>query len=244
MSNEKSYAVTLKMSMSEWGTFQSLRLLKGTSKLDENVLTQINLALQTTLVPSTTAKPTVVIGDDAERKVMHHLLLISLKNMDFNVVDTSSMTGHGDIMVIHCSKRICIEVKCYSKPVPVKEIEKYHSSIAMSEYDAGIMIQMDPCGYATSAAIQSPIHLTNDNGKPSAYLTSPDLDMIYPVISLLINQCKLDPSDNKNELDEKKKKLMQVNDNVMNIRNSIIAQKKLISKMETMVDEIIKLSIE
>lgn len=244
MSLEKSYAVTLKMIVSEWGTFQSLRLLKGTSKLDELTLERINMALQSTLVPSAAVKTTVAIGDDAERKVMNHLLSISLKNVDFNVTDTSSLTGHGDIMVIHCSKRICIEVKCYSKPVPMKEIEKYHSSLSLSEYDAGIMIQLDPCGYAVAATIPSPIHLSQEGGKPTAYLTAPDLDMIYPIINLLIGQCKTGENFDPTELDKKKKALIQVNERIMNIRSSIASQKKIITKMETMVDEIIKLSLE
>lgn len=244
MSLEKSYAVTLKMIISEWGTFQSLRLLKGTSKLDESTLDQINLALQSTLVPSAAIKTTVAIGDDAERKIMNHLLSVSLKNLDFNVVDTSSQTGHGDMMVVHCGKRICIEVKCYSKPVPMKEIEKYHSSLGLAEYDAGIMIQLDPCGYAVAAALPSPIHIAYEKGKPTAYLTAPDLEMIYPVINLLIKQCEMGKEVDKDELEKNKKALIQINERIVSIRSSIASQKKIISKMETMVDEIIKLSID
>ena len=243
MSIEKSFSVTLKLAMSEWGSFESVRLLKGRSKLDESTLERINVALQSTLVPSQPVKTTVAIGDDAEQKVMNHLSSLSLKNLDFNVTDTSSQTGHGDMSVIHCGKRICIEVKCYTKPVPMKEIEKYHRSLALPEYDAGIMIQLDPCGYAIGANLKSPIDLTNEGGKPSAYLTAIDMDLMYPVICLLIASCGIEETIDQIELEKKKRALIDINEKILSIRDSIASQKKIIDKMESAVDDIIKLSL-
>lgn len=169
MSVEKSFSVTLEMILTESGSFESIRLLKGRSQLPDDVLERANEALQDSLVPAPPIQTTVGIGDHAEQKIMNHLLNISKVNMDFNVVDTSSQTGHGDVAVTHQSKRFCIEVKTYSKLVPMKEIDKYHQSLKLAEYDAGITIQANSCGYTREANLRSPIDMRIPDGKPTVY---------------------------------------------------------------------------
>ena len=243
MSLEKSFSVTLKMAMSESGAFESIRLLKGRSQLPEDILTKLNQVLQESLIPVAPVKTTVAIGDDAEQKIMNQLLSISKVNMDFGVIDTSSQTGHGDIAVAYQGKRICIEVKSYSKPVPMKEIEKYHRSLALAEYDAGIMIQVGTCGYCAEVNFKSPIDIRIQDGKPSAYLTAVDIEMIYPIINMLIMSLKLDCPADQNELDNKSKALLAINEKIIGLRSCIESQKKTIDKMETAVESIAKLSL-
>ena len=243
MSTEKSYSVTLKLSTTEWGTFESIRLLKGRSKMPEEILENINLALRSTLVPSAPVKTTVAIGDDAEQKIMQHLLSLSMKNMDFQVNDTSSQTGHGDMSVSHQTKRICIEVKSYTKPVPMKEIEKYHRSLAFAEYDAGIMINVNPCGYAREANIRSPIDLRFEEGKPSVYLTAIDMELIYPVINMLVVSCNLGDSIDESELESKRKSLLAIHEKIADLRTCVASQKKMVARMEATIEDIAKLSL-
>lgn len=243
MSLEKSFSVTLKMTVSESGSFESIRLLKGRSQLPADILTKLNQVLQESLIPVAPVKTTVAIGDDAEQKIMNHLLSISKVNMDFAVVDTSSLTGHGDIAVAYQSKRICIEVKSYSKPVPMKEIEKYHHSLALAEYDAGIMIQVGACGYCAEANLKSPIDIRIQDGKPSAYLTAVDNEMIYPIINMIITSLQLDCPADQTELDQKRKALLAINEKITGLRSCIDAQKKTIDKMESAVESIAKLSL-
>ena len=243
MSLEKTFAVTLKMSMTESGSFESIRILKGRSQLSDEVLDKVNKVLQDSLVPSQPVKTTVAIGDFAEQKIMNHLLSISKVNMDFDVIDTSSQTGHGDIAVVHQNKRVCVEVKCYSKPVPMKEIDKYHRSLELAEYDAGIMIQIDQCGYAREANIRSPIDIRIQDGKPTAYLTNADEELLYPIINMLIMNLGIESSLEKDELETKRKALLSIHEKVVDLRACIEAQKKTIVKMEASVESIAKLSV-
>lgn len=242
MSIEKSFAITLKIAVSEDGTFESIRLLKGRSKLGDDVLARVNKVLQDSLVPKEPVKTTVAIGDDAEQKIMNQLLKISSMNMDFDVIDTSSMTGHGDIAVIHHGKRICVEVKCYSKPVPMKEIEKYHRSLNLAEYDAGIMINLDQCGFAKEAKLKSPVDIKLDNGKPSAYLTAADPDIMYPIINMLIMHLGMGMEYSEDELETKRKALVNIQEKISDLRGCIDSQKKIITKMETAIEAIAKSS--
>ena len=243
MSIEKSFTITLKMAVAESGTFESIRLLKGRSQLPEYILDKLNKVLQESLIPAPPVKTTVAIGDHAEQKVMNHLLSISKVNMDFNVCDTSSLTGHGDMSVTHQGKQICVEVKCYSKPVPMKELDKYHKSLGLAEYDAGIFIQMDPCGMAREAGFRSPIDIRIQNGKPSAYLTGVDMELIYPIINMLIMNIELDCPANINELEERRKALLSIHERIVDLRYCIESQKKTVAKMEVAVESIAKLSI-
>ncbi len=242
MSIEKSYTVTLKIARNEDGSFESVRLLKGRSQLTEDVLVILNKTLQESLIPPRPVKTTIELGNDAEQMIMNHLLLISKVNSNFNVNDTSSMTGHGDIAISYQSKKICIEVKNYTKPVPMKEIEKYHRSLALPEYDIGIIIQVGECGFARESGIRSPIDIQIQDGKPSAYLTAINLEMIYPIISLLITNINLNSTIDQNELESKRKALLQMYEKITDLRNCIEAQKKSIAKMEALVDEMAKLS--
>lgn len=243
MSIEKSYSVTLKVATSETGSFESIRILKGRSKLPDETLACVNKVLQESLIPSEPVRTTVAIGDDAEQKIFNHLLYISSLNMDFDVFDTSSSTGHGDMAVHHQGKHICIEVKCYTKPVPMKEIDKYHRSLDLAEYDAGIMIQMERCGYAREAKLRSPIDIKMYNGKPTAYLTGVSPDMLYPIINALIVQIELCDETTDEELELKRKALLSINEKITDLRGCIDSQKKTITKMEAAVDAIAKLSL-
>ena len=243
MSVEKSFAVNLKMSMTESGSFESIRILKGRSKLPEDVLERVNKALQESLVPLSPVKTTVAIGDDAEQKIMNHLLSISKVNTEFGVIDTSSQTGHGDIAVQYKGRRICVEVKNYSKSVPMKEIDKYHSSLQLSDYDAGIIIQVGQNGYCVESDIRAPIDIKIQKDKPSAYLTAIDLEMLYPIINMLIIHSNIECSIDQSELDIKRKALLDIHDRVASLRTFIEAQKKTIAKMEASVEDIAKLSL-
>lgn len=243
MSVEKSFSVTLKMSISEDGVFESIRILKGRSKLDEDILQKINKALQDSFVPSQPTKTAVEIGNLAEVAVMTHLQKISSMNLDFNVYDTSSMLNHGDMSIDHCGRRICVEVKDYSKPVPMKEIQKYHKSLNFEEYNAGIMIQSNACGFAREAKIRTPIDIRMENGKPSAYLTGVDNQLLYPVINVLIMQIGIDNENNIDELETKRKALLSIYEKISDLRDCIEANKKTISKMEKAVEDIAKLSM-
>lgn len=243
MSVEKSFSITLKMITTDSGSFQSIRLLKGRSNIDENVLTTLNKVLQESLIPTAPVKTTVEIGDQGEQKIMNHLLAISKVNMDFEVIDTSNLTGHGDMVVIHQNKRICIEVKNYSKPVPMKEIEKYHKSLNLAEYDAGMMIQLNQCGMAREAGFKTPIDIRIQEGKPSAYLTSIDDDLLYPIINVLIMNANLSCNPDQNDLETKRKALLSIHEKIVDLRGCIDSQKKTIAKMEISIESIAKLSI-
>lgn len=244
MSVEKSFAVNLKLSINEYGKFDSIRILKGRSKLPEDILDTVNKVLQESLIPSQPVRTTVAIGDDAEQAIMNHLLSISKVNMDFNVVDTSSQTSHGDIAVLCNGRRICVEVKNYSRPVPMKEIEKYHGSLSLAEYDAGILIQVGQQGYCAEAAIRSPIDIRICDGKPSAYLTAIDLDMLYPVINMLIMNLSVEKVVDQDELNVKRKALLEIHEKVSSLRACVDSQKKTIAKMEAAIESIAKLSLQ
>ena len=244
MSVEKSFSVNLKMSLSDSGSFETIRILKGRSKLPDDILDKINRVLQESLIPSQPVRTTVAIGDDAEQKIMNHLMSISRVNIDFVVADTSNKTGHGDITVAYQGHRICIEVKNYSRPVPMKEIMKYHDSLQLSEYDAGIIIQVGQQGYCAESGIRSPIDIRIQDSKPSAYLTAIDLEMLYPVINMLIMNLNMKQSIDHDELDVKRQALLDIYEKITCLRGCIETQKKTISKMESTVESIAKLSIQ
>ncbi len=244
MSVEKSYNVTLKMITDDSGTFQSIRMLKSRSKLPESYLERINKALQQSLIPAEATRTTVAIGDDAEQKILNYLLSISSVNLDFNVADVSNKTGHGDIAVEYRGNLLCVEVKCYTKPVPMKEVEKYHRSLALAEYHGGILIQFSNHGFCREAGLATPIDLRIVDGKPSAYLTTTDTAMIYPIINMLIMHIDLDKPINEDELEIKRKALLTINEKLVDLRAAIDAQKKAIQRMESTVENIAALSIQ
>ncbi len=238
----KTYRVSIKLAVNEWGVFESIVINKGKSGMEEDLLERINTALQSSLVPAKPVRTTVAIGDDAEQKVMNHLLQISQCNSDFIVSDTSSMLNHGDMMVEHMGKRVCIEVKCYTNPVPSKEIDKYKMSLSHAEYSCGIMIQMKPCGFARECGIRTPIDFRIEDGKPSMYLTNIDLSMLYPVISMLLSYDG-GIAGGADELEKKTAALLGIHERVLSIRTTIAQQKKLIQRMEDSVDEIVEMSM-
>lgn len=189
-------------------------------------------------------KTTVDIGNDAEISVMNALVNIGRFNSEFNVYDSSSQTNHGDIMVEYKGKKICIEVKNYSGPVPIAQIDKFHKSIAHEEYDIGLIIQMQPYGFAKQANIKTPIDVSIIDGKPVAYITAIDLSLLYVIISTLMTILDMKSGDNvKQELEEKKLQMLSIMNEASSLRTIIDTQKKGIAKMETMIDKIIRLSL-
>lgn len=245
MASEKSYSVTLKISTAENGSFESVRLLKGRSGLADDMLARLNRALQESLIPATLVRTTVAIGNDAEQMVMNHLLSISQVNSDFCVTDTSSETGHGDIAVLHKSKCVCVEVKNYTKPVPLKEIEKFHRSLAKREYHAGVIIQMNPCGFARGCGLHTPIDIGNVGGKPAAYITasdSADLKILYPILTTLISNADCAADGTLAELDEQRKALLRIYEEVSELRACVDIQKKALARMEAAIDTVAGLS--
>ncbi len=244
MSITKNYKVGLKLCVSKWGVFENISILKGRSEIDEDLLTKINIALQQTFVPAPPIKTNVEIGDAAEQKVMQHLLNISQNNIDFEVNDTSNLLNHGDISVKHQDKLVCIEVKCYSKPVPMREVEKYRMSLNHTEYNCGIMLQMQSCGFAKECGIKTPIDFRIDNGKPSIYLTNIDLSILYPVLAMLIACNNISNTVDNEELEKKRSSLLEIHEQVLAMRVMIEHQKKLTEKMEASINNIIKLSLD
>ena len=252
MNTLNAFSVTLKYSQEAFGRFTSIKLLKGRSTAPPDVLGMINDVLFKAFIEpkeeTIQAKPTiesvktaVAIGQTGERLIMNKLLDISRVNSDFDVDDTSNLTNHGDMAIRYRGKRICVECKNYASRVPTKEIIKFRKSLALAEYDAGIMVQINKFGFASQEQIRSPIDIRTECGKPSAYLTDVDTDLLYPIIDILINN--IDTAVDESLMDNYRKSLIKINEQVMKLRKSIDAQKKSIATMETVIDDIIKLSI-
>ena len=181
------------------------------------------------------------IGKDAEDYILNYLNDISCTNTDFQVHDTSSLKNHGDIAVKYRGKRICIEIKHYQARLPVREIQKFHRSLALPEYDAGIIIQVGKQGFAASENIMSPIDLKFNNKKPTAYLTHCQPEIIYPIINILI--ANLNTALDESKLQVQHKKLLTINEKVVKLRKNIDTQKKSIATIESVIESVISLSL-
>lgn len=245
MSSEESFSVTLKLIHAD-GVISGARLLKGRSKLPEDILDAINKLFSDTYEPAKLApKTTVALGNLGEQVVLSHLMTISQYNSDFMVSDTSSLKDHGDIAVEYKGSRVCVEVKNYTKPIPGKEIDKYHKSLALPDYDIGLMISMGNHGFAREYKIKSPIDIKLIDGKPTAYLSGVDMDIIYPTINVLlamINSSK-DQTNMQEQLESKTKALLAVHEQAKEMKTLIESQKKGLSKLEAMLTEIQSLSL-
>lgn len=182
-----------------------------------------------------------IIGKNAEDYILNYLNDISCTNTDFQVHDTSSLKNHGDIAVKYRGKRICIEIKHYQARLPVREIQKFHRSLALPEYDAGIIIQVGKQGFAASENIMSPIDLKFNNKKPTAYLTYCQPEIIYPIINILI--ANLNTALDESKLQVQHKKLLTINDKVVKLRKTIDTQKKSIATIESVIESIVSLSL-
>ena len=191
------------------------------------------------LVAATQSSAT--IGKDAEDYILNYLNDISCTNTDFQVHDTSSLKNHGDIAVKYRGKRICIEIKHYQARLPVREIQKFHRSLALPEYDAGIIIQVGKQGFAASENIMSPIDLKFNNKKPTAYLTHCQPEIIYPIINILI--ANLNTALDESKLQVQHKKLLTINEKVVKLRKNIDTQKKSIATIESVIESVISLSL-
>lgn len=191
------------------------------------------------LVAATQSSAT--IGKDAEDYILNYLNDISCTNTEFQVHDTSSLKNHGDIAVKYRGARICIEIKHYQSRLPVKEIQKFHKSLALPEYDAGIIIQVGKQGFAASENIMSPIDLKFTNKKPTAYLTHCQPEIIYPIINILI--ANLNTALDESKLQVQHKKLLTINDKVVKLRKTIDTQKKSITTIESVIESVISLSL-
>jgi hypothetical protein len=255
MASEQSFNVTIKINHLD-GSIASARLLKARSKLPDDILDKLNEILATAFdqpieQPSLSAPPiavtqtSVALGNIAEQVVLSHLRTIERVNQDFSVDDTSSLTKHGDIAVTTQEKRICIEVKNYSKPCPAKELDKFHQSVALPDYNAGIIIQMNECGYARERSIKSPIDVRVINGKPVAYLTATDNDLLYPIITMLLALIK-EPThgDLQATIEKKTRQLMDVHERSREMKVCIESQKKSVARMEALLNDVLAITID
>lgn len=140
---------------------------------------------------------------------------------------------------------MCIEVKNYTKPIPSKEIDKYHNSLSLPDYHAGVMISMNQTGFAREYRLKTPIDIRIINGKPSAYVTCIDPQLLYPIIVMLTSMIKdYDSTNIQDSLNEKIKALADIFDRVKDIRVCIEAQKKSTMKMESLINDIAAISIQ
>ena len=248
MSAEQSYNVTLKINHSD-GDITSARLLKSRSKLPDDILDKLNQLLSDSFdKPKDLTQTSVALGNIAEEVVLSHLRNIEKVNQDFYVYDTSSLTGCGDISVTTQNIKFCIEVKNYTKPVPSKELDKFHNSVNLPDYNAGIIIQVNDCGYARERLIKSPIDIRIMNGKPVAYLTATDNQLLYPIITVLISMIKSqsDCSDISilNAMIEKKTaQLLEIHNKAHEMKICIEAQKKSIARMELLLNETLAITL-
>ena len=256
---EITYNVSLKLT-EEDGVVTSVRILKCKSSLNANILKQINSVLKEAFsvieddhtlkvnndieMVTNQFKTSADLGNLAERQILTYLLGISQTNSDFKVYDTSSTKGHGDIAVEYKNKRTCIEVKNYTSIIPKKEIEKFHNSVSFDDYDVGIMISMNEHGYAREYKINSPIDFKIVNGKPVAYLTNIDNQLIYPILMNLYESCsnKVDSCDIQKQLDSKIEALIQIHVKAMQLKKIIESQEKQISSMKSIIDEMYTIS--
>lgn len=185
------------------------------------------------------------LGNLAEASILAHLRKIEKVNQDFSVSDTSSLTNHGDLSAFTQGSRVCIEVKNYSKPVPGKELDKFHNSVDLPDYSAGVIIQVNECGYARERNILGPIDIRVIKSKPIAYLTAPDYDLIYPIIITLVSLIKITSEDEdlSSQLELRTKKLLEVHDRAKEMKVCIESQKKSIAKMERLLADTLSITL-
>ncbi len=247
MTSEISYAITLKMQL-DHGSIKTARLLKGRTDLSEQYLSQLNEALSVFAKSNDSTSEgdvqcTVALGDIGENLIASHLRSISRCNTDFCLSDTSSLKDHGDMAVEYMGSKICIEVKNYSKAIPGKEIDKYHRSLALPDYHVGILFSVNDHGFAREYKLASPIDIQIVNGKPSAYISGVEPTIIYPTIKVLLSMLSGDMSeDTHKQLELKTKALRDIIEKVRDMKAAIEAQKKNISRMEAIVNDIHALS--
>lgn len=243
---EESFNVTFKLIHTD-GVISSARILKARSKLPDDILDTINKLFVDTFEPAKVpTKTTVALGNIGEQIVLAHLNSISRYNSEFSVSDTSNLKDHGDIAVEYQGNRICIEVKNYTKPIPGKEIDKYHKSLNLPDYQMGLMISMGDHGFAREYKIKSPIDIKLVDGKPTAYLSGVDMDIIYPTINVLMAMGAVNNQDSDNiqqQLDTKTKALIAVYDQAKEMKVLIESQKKGLVKLESMLIDIQALSL-
>jgi hypothetical protein len=246
MSSEESFNITLKLTHAN-GIISGARLLKARSKLPEDILDTINKLFVDTFEPvKTLIKTTVALGNIGEQLVLAHLTGISKCNTEFTVADTSNLKDHGDLVVEYKGNRICIEVKNYTKPIPGKEIDKYHKSLSLPDYQMGIMISIGDHGFAREYKIKSPIDIKLVDGKPTAYLSGVDMDLIYPTISVLMAMESTVESNGttiQQQLDAKAKALLAMYDQTREMKVLIEVQKKGLSKLESMLNDMQALAL-
>ncbi len=250
MSVEESYNIILKLIHNE-GVISKIKLLKSRSKLSEDILEKLNKVLSDSFTPKVEiVKTNTELGIIGEQFILAHLNKISNYNSEFLVYDTSSCKDHGDICVEYKGIKTCIEVKNYTNPIPSKEIEKYHNSLSLPDYDIGLIISINEYGFAKEYKIKNPIDIKIINGKPSAYISNVDPEIIYPTINILMailvnnkqyNNGNLE--DIQLNLDKKTKNLLEIYEKTKEVKTLIESQKKSILKLESMINEIQAYSI-
>lgn len=239
MSAEESYNITLKIIHLD-GIISNARILKGRSKLSDEIMDKINKLFIDTFDPKKEeTKTTIALGNLGEQIVLSYLNKINKYNSEFLVSDTSSNKDHGDILVEYNGIKVCIEVKNYTKPIPGKEIDKYHKSLNLPDYHIGLIFSVNEQGFAREYKIKSPIDIKLVNGKPSAYISGIDPEIIYPTIIILMSMIRGNNIENiQMELDKKIKALLEIYEKTKEMKTLIESQKKSLAKMELMLNEI------
>ncbi len=218
------------------GKINSCRLLKGRSGIPEPLLENINQIFEQTFAqPAPPVKTTVAIGDLAEQQVFAHLKKIA-QTSTLEVFDRSSETGHGDLSVSYGDLNICIEVKDYKCALPQAQIDKYHKSLSVDEYHAGILICMSN-GFAKGSNIRTPIDIRYHKSKPSVYLSCIDLELLYPIICII--KTMTDSADKEQlDIDELLEKIETIKEKISGLKSLVDAQKKLTDKLEKAINDI------
>lgn len=218
------------------GAIDSVKLLKGRSGIPDNLLEDINKILaQSFAKPVPLVQTTVAIGNLAEQVVFAHLKKIA-QTSELEVFDRSSEVGHGDLSIEYQSLKLCLEVKNYKCALPMKEVEKYHRSLDLDEYNCGILICMDN-GFAKAANIRTPIDIRYYKSKPSVYLSGIDLDLLYPIITII--QSMLASGDStQQDINELIEKIETIKEKISGLKSLIDAQKKLTDKLEKAINDI------
>ncbi len=214
------------------GVIDSVRLLKSRSGISDPLLEDVNNGLKQAFAkPVQPTKTTVEIGNLGEQQVLSYLQKIS-QTSDLEVFDRSSEAGHGDISVSYKDINICIEVKNYKCALPQAQLDKYHKSLALDEYQSGIIICMQQ-GYAKGANIRTPIDIKYHQNKPSVYLSCVDLQLLYPIIEIIRTMIQSNENTQEHrDINELIQRIEIFKEKLGDLKTLVEAQKKITSKLE------------
>lgn len=100
------------------------------------------------------------------------------------VIDCSSKTASGDLTLVIGQHNILVEVKTYSRTVPLTEIEKFHRDVESNHAQGAILISL------TAPLAGRAKFVLTDEGVPTLYLCSKDPDVIANATRMLVHQVK------------------------------------------------------